>query len=143
MKIALGADHRGFALKQRLIEVLREWGWEPLDLGGHSCESSDYPDFARPVANAVASGEARFGVLICGTGIGMSIAANRIRGIRAARVDEPLSAIMARDHNDANVLCMGADLLGFEMAVAILKAFIETPFSDAERHNRRVGKIEG
>lgn len=143
MKIALGADHRGFALKQRLIEVLREWGWEPIDLGAHSAESSDYPDFARPVANAVASGEARFGVLICGTGIGMSIAANRIRGIRAARVDEPLSARLTREHNDANVLCLGADLLGSEMAVAILKAFIETPFSAAERHNRRVGKIEG
>jgi ribose 5-phosphate isomerase B len=139
--IPIGADHAGFALKQRLIEELRALGYEPLDLGTNSSESVDYPDFAHDVAGRVAHHDARRGVLLCGTGLGMSYAANRHPGVRAAVAWTPEVARLAREHNDANVLVLPARFLSDEEGVQILKAWLEAEFAGG-RHSRRVAKIE-
>ncbi len=140
LTIAIGADHAGFSLKQALIDSVLA-GYNVIDLGTHSPAPVDYPDIAKRVATVVAAGKADFGVLICGTGIGMSIAAGKTKGIRAARCTEPLSAELSRKDNDANVLCLGARVMGTEMAKRTLTVWLDTPFAGG-RHARRVGKIE-
>jgi len=137
----LGSDHAGLALKQRLAGVLVDLGARIEDLGTYEDTSCDYPDFAHAVASGVASGRFARGLLICGTGLGMSYAANRHAGVRAAVCTHELLARMARAHNDANVLCLGARVVGEELAEAILRAFFEAGF-DGDRHLRRVAKIE-
>lgn len=140
--IAMGSDHAGYELKLALKRHLEERGYETEDLGCFSTESCDYPDFARAVAEKVVSGEAEKGVLVCGTGIGMSIAANKVKGVRAAVVTEEFSAQATREHNDANILCLGARVLDEEKAVKLLDIFMDTPFSYGENHKRRIGKLE-
>lgn len=138
--VAVGADHAGFALKNKLKEELVRKGYSVLDLGTNSEESVDYPDFATAVARAVADGKASRGVLVCGTGIGMSIVANRIPGIRAALVHCSEEAELSRAHNDANILCLGARLTTEYVAQHCLDAFLATDF-EGGRHARRVGKM--
>ena len=138
--IAIGCDHAGLDLKRALAEDLRARGLDVLDLGTEGPESVDYPDFAQAVAGAVSDGRAARGVLICGTGIGMSMAANRYPEVRAAVVHDRTSARLARQHNDANVLCLGGRLLGIEVARDCLAAFLDTPF-EGGRHERRVAKL--
>ena len=138
--IAIGCDHAGLDLKRALAEDLRARGLDVLDLGTEGPESVDYPDFAQAVAGAVSDGRAARGVLICGTGIGMSMAANRFPEVRAAVVHDRTSARLARQHNDANVLCLGGRLLGIEVARDCLAAFLDTPF-EGGRHERRVAKL--
>lgn len=142
MKIALGNDHAGFALKQVVKEYLQaEWpDFEVQDFGSFSTEPSDYPDVAQKVADAVASGKAERGILMCGTGIGMCITANKVQGIRAAQCLEPVTARFSRAHNNANVLTMGGRTIGPEMAKAVVKVFLEEKFQGG-RHERRVEKI--
>lgn len=140
MKVAVGNDHGGLALKETVISLLREMGHDVVDLGTNSGDSCDYPDFAGKVAEGVGSGAYDRGVLICGTGIGMSIAANKVKGVRAALCNEIFSARMARAHNDANILCLGARVVGPGVAAEIVKAFFTTEF-EAGRHARRVEKI--
>ncbi|MFT4689648.1 MAG: RpiB/LacA/LacB family sugar-phosphate isomerase [Limisphaerales bacterium] len=140
--IAIGSDHGGFALKQGIRELLLEHGIEVADFGTDSKESTDYPDYARPVAEAVTSGRIDAGILICSTGVGMSITANKIPGIRAALVFNEDMAVLAREHNDANVLCLGQNQTDLETAKAIVTKFLETPFESGGRHERRVGKME-
>jgi ribose 5-phosphate isomerase B len=142
MKIAFGCDHGGWPLRDTIIDVLRHAHCQVLDLGPETPESSDYPDYAVAVAQAVASGEADLGVLACGTGIGMSIAANKVRGAYAANVADPYSARMAREHNGANILTMGGRTLGPEVARLILEAFVGGSASPLVRHQRRRNKIE-
>ncbi len=141
MKVAVGSDHGGLDLKTIIIEELSKSGVSVTDVGTNSTESSDYPDFAAKVVDAVIKGEAEFGVLICGTGIGMSIAANRYRGIRAALAWNEFMAKMARNHNDANILVLGGRVTGAELAKEILRVFLEETF-EGGRHVRRVEKIE-
>lgn len=140
-RIPIGADHAGFALKERLVQELQALGYEPLDLGTHSTESTDYPDFAHPVAEQVEHGEARRGVLLCGTGLGMAYAANRHHGVRAAVAWTPEIARLARQHNDANVLVLPARYVTEGQGVEILRAWLDTPF-EGGRHARRIQKIE-
>ena len=141
MKIAIGADHAGFALKERLRERLAAAGHELADFGTHSEESTDYPDYAQRVAAAVAAGEAARGLLVCGSGIGMAMAANRFRGVRAAAINDLFSARLAREHNDANVLALGSRIVAPALAEAILDLFLETAFAGG-RHERRVKKMD-
>ncbi|MGC8667164.1 MAG: ribose 5-phosphate isomerase B [Chthonomonadales bacterium] len=143
MRIAIGSDHAGFHLKNHLRDMLRAQGHDVCDVGSFTAESCDYPDFAVLVGARVAGNEADLGVLICGTGIGMSMAANKVKGVRAAVVSEPVSARLARAHNDANVICMGERIVGPEVAEEIVRVFLDTPFSQGERHVRRVRKISG
>jgi ribose 5-phosphate isomerase B len=140
LRIALGADHAGVALKDNLARLLDERGVTFKDFGTHGPDSVDYPDFAADVARAVASGDYDRGLLVCGSGIGMAIAANKIPGIRAAVVTEPESARLSRSHNDANVLALGARLTPPEVATAIVTAFLDTPF-EGGRHQRRIDKL--
>jgi ribose 5-phosphate isomerase B len=140
-RIPIGSDHAGYALKTRLIEELASLGYEALDVGTHSTDSTDYPDYAHAVAARVARGESRRGVLLCGTGLGMSYAANRHPGVRAAVAWAPEVAQLAREHNDANVLVLPARFLSEAEGRAILKTWLETPF-EGGRHSRRVAKIE-
>ena len=138
--IAIGADHAGFPLKRQLVEELKSMGFEVLDMGTNSEASVDYPDFGYAVAQAVISGQAVRGVLICGTGIGMSIAANRHVGIRAALCTHGVMARYAREHNDANVLVMGARVIGVEIARECLRQFLATHYAGG-RHDGRVAKL--
>lgn len=138
--IALGADHAGFQLKEALKGWLIEQGYQVVDYGTHSAESVDYPDYAAQVAEAVADQKVEGGVLICGTGIGMAIAANKVPGVRAALCSDLYTARMSREHNDANVLALGGRLMGPEMAVDILRMWLETDFAEG-RHRRRLDKI--
>lgn len=138
--VALGADHAGVALKATLADALAAAGHPVLDLGTHGTDSVDYPDFAEAVARAVLDGRARFGVLVCGTGIGISIAANRHAGIRCALAHDATTARLSREHNDANVLALGARVVGAEVALDALRAFLATPFGGG-RHERRVRKL--
>ena len=131
--IAIGSDHGGFELKEKLMEHLSERGLEYKDFGTYSSASCDYPVYAKAVANAVASGECDRGIIICGTGIGVSITANKVRGIRAALCGDCFSAEATRQHNDANVLCMGARVVGEGLALKIADTFLDTPFSNDER----------
>jgi ribose 5-phosphate isomerase B len=139
-RIVFGSDHAGLALRAEAIRVAREAGFEVEDLGPFSAESVDYPDLAARVGAAVASGSARLGVLVCGTGIGMSIAANKLKGIRAAHCTTEFEARMARAHNDANVLCLGERVIGLGLGGAVVTAFLAQPF-EGGRHQRRVDKI--
>lgn len=141
MKIAIAADHGGYELKTQILKYLNEAGHEVTDFGTNSPTSVDYPDYAFMVANAVADNSHEFGILICGTGIGMSIAANKVKGIRCALCSEPVSAKLTRQHNNANVLAMGARIIGIEMAKAIVDAFLNGIF-EGGRHENRVNKIE-
>ena len=140
--IAIGSDHGGFELKGIIIKHLEERGLEYKDFGTYSSDSCDYPVYARAVAHAVADGECERGIVICGTGIGISIAANKVPGIRAALCGDCYSAEMARQHNDANVLALGARVTGAGLAVKIADTFLNTPFSGGERHCRRINMIE-
>ena len=140
--IAIGSDHGGYALKQEILQHLAARGFETEDLGCYSEKSCDYPEFAKKVAGAVAEGRAEKGILICGTGIGMSITANKVRGIRAAAVSDCFTAEATRQHNDANVLCLGARTLGPGLALKLVDVFLDTPFSGDERHIRRISQIE-
>jgi ribose 5-phosphate isomerase B len=140
MRIALAADHAGYLLKDELVHWLREQGHEVTDLGTNGPESVDYPEFGARLAREVASGDAERGIAICGSGIGISIAVNREPKCRCARVDEPLSAELAREHNDANVLAFGARLVGSDMAKACVAAFLDTSFAGG-RHQRRVDQL--
>ncbi len=140
MRIVIGADHAGYGMKEELKEVLRQEGIEFLDVGTMSTESVDYPDFAKAVAVKVASGEFDRGVLVCGTGIGVAIAANKVKGVRAANCGEPVSARFSREHNDANVLTVGSRIIGPGMAEEILRVWLKTEF-EGGRHAKRVSKI--
>jgi ribose 5-phosphate isomerase B len=139
--VAIASDHAGFRLKEQLKSALEELGCDYEDLGTADETSCDYPDFAHVVATGVVSGRYRYGVLVCGTGIGMSCAANRHQGVRAALCTESYAARMAREHNDANVLCIGARIVGPGVAGEILKTFLQTRF-EGGRHGRRVAKID-
>jgi len=139
--ICIASDHAAIGLRRYLADVLRDLGNDVQDLGVHEEGSVDYPDFAHEVARQVASGEATVGVLVCGTGLGMSMAANRHPGIRAAVCHDAYTAEMARRHNDANVLCVGARVLGDGVAAQVVKVFLETEF-EGGRHQRRVQKID-
>ena len=140
MRIALASDHAGFALKDELAAWLRDQGHEVTDLGTSGPGSVDYPEYGTRLARAVASGEAERGVAVCGSGIGISIAVNREPACRCARVDDPVSAALAREHNDANVIALGARLLGADMAKACVSAFLGTGFAGG-RHQRRVDML--
>lgn len=139
--IALGCDHGGFHLKEVVKEYLQSQNIEVKDCGTYDMSSVDYPDFAQKVAESVLNKESELGILICGTGIGISIAANKIRGIRAALCHDVFSAKATKEHNNANILCMGERVIGAGLAVEIVKAFVETPFSNDERHIKRIQKI--
>ena len=141
--LALGSDHGGYALKQAIAKHLEARGLEYRDYGTYSEASCDYPDFGRAVAEAVAAGEAEYGIIICGTGIGISITANKVPGIRAALCGDCFSAEATRSHSDANVLALGARVVGEGLALKIVDTFLDTPFSNDERHIRRIRKIEG
>lgn len=141
--IAIGSDHGGYELKKEIIGYLENEGIAYKDFGTNGPASVDYPDYARPVCQAVLDGEAEKGILICGTGIGISMAANKISGIRAALVHDVFSAEATRLHNDANVLCMGGRVVAGGLALKITDTFLKTPFSGDERHARRISKIEG
>jgi ribose 5-phosphate isomerase B len=140
MKIAIGSDHAGLDLKGEMVSLLKEMGADVLDMGTDSPESVDYPDFGDKVSSAVSKGEVERGVLICGTGIGMSIVANKHRNVRAALCSEPFSARMSRLHNDANILVLGGRVVGSELAKDIARVWMETPF-EGGRHLRRLQKI--
>ena len=141
MKISLGADHAGFELKEKIKQQLAAQGITVDDRGTGSTVSVDYPDFARAVAEEVAANKADLGILVCSTGIGMSIAANKVPGVRAAKVDTEFEAERSREHNDANVLTLGADTISADEAMKIVNTWLKTPFSNGERHERRVQKI--
>ena len=141
MRIAFGADHAGYELKELLARFAAELGHEVIDLGTTSTASVDYPDFGFAVGRAVASGQADCGVVVCGTGIGISIAVNRIRGARAGVANDLFAAQLMREHNDANVLGLGARLTAVPLAMAILETFLQTPFAGG-RHQRRVDKLD-
>lgn len=140
MKIAIAADHGGFELKDSMVEYIKSLGNEVVDLGTNSADSVDYPDYAKKVCEEIQQGNSDLGILLCGTGIGMSLAANKFEGIRAACVSDVYSAKMSRNHNNANVLCIGARVIGDEVAKLIIKTFLENEF-EAGRHQRRVDKI--
>jgi ribose 5-phosphate isomerase B len=140
MKIAIGSDHRGYDAKRRLLPLLQQLGHEVLDIGPEGHESVDYPDFAFQVAKAVSEGRVDRGILICGTGIGMCIAANKVPGVRAAPCHDSITAEMSRRHNNANVLCLSADLLGDDLIGRMVRIWLDTEF-EAGRHARRVEKI--
>ena len=142
MKIALGCDHGGYELKQFIMKILEKLGYEYEDFGCYSLESCDYPDFGAAAARAVAEGKCDRGIVICTTGIGISISANKVKGIRCALCSDPLSAKMTRLHNDANMLAMGAGIVGENLALEIVETFLNTPFSGEERHSRRISLIE-
>ncbi len=140
--IAIGSDHGGFSLKQEVMKHLKDRGLEFKDYGCYDEQSCDYPQYAKAVANAVASGEAEKGILICGTGIGVSITANKVKGIRCALCSDCFSAEATRLHNDANILAFGERVVGPGLALKIVDTFLDTPFSKEERHIRRISQIE-
>lgn len=140
--IALGSDHGGYALKQEIIAHLEKRGLEYKDYGTYSEASCDYPIYAKAAANAVSSGECDKGILICGTGIGVSITANKVPGIRCALLSDCFSAQATREHNDANMMALGARVIGPGLACKIVDTFLDTPFSNDERHLRRISMIE-
>lgn len=138
--VLIASDHAGFSFKQNLICQLKEWNW--IDLGPLNEESVDYPDYAVKVAEALSKGDAEKGILICGSGIGMSIAANKCAGVRAALVENPIAARLSREHNNANVLCLGSRFLAPEYGFEIAKTWLTTPFSEGPRHQARIQKIQ-
>jgi ribose 5-phosphate isomerase B len=139
--VIVASDHAGLSLRAEVVKAAKAKGFEVEDLGPHTADSVDYPDFAAAVARAVAGGKARFGVLVCGTGIGMSMAANKVPGVRAALCRTEYEARMTRAHNDANVLCLGERVTGGGLGAAIVEAFLTTPF-EGGRHARRVEKVD-
>jgi ribose 5-phosphate isomerase B len=140
MRIAVGTDHRGFAVRARIVELLRRLGHEVEDMGTFSDEAVDYPDIAASVARKVSRGEVDRGVLMCGTGLGVSITANKFKGVRAAPCHDDLTAEMSRRHNDSNILCLSADLLGERLIDRMIELWLSTPF-EGGRHARRIAKI--
>ena len=142
MKIAIGSDHGGYALKQTVMAYLKEKGYEYEDLGCYSLDSVDYPQYGRAVAESVASGKADKGIVICTTGIGISIVANKVKGIRCALCTDSTCARLTREHNDANVLALGAGVVGHLVALDIVDIFLTTEFSGLEKHARRIEKIK-
>ena len=140
MRIAVGSDHRGFAVRERIIELLKRLHQEVVDAGTHSCDSVDYPDIAAVVAEQVSTGQVDRGILICGTGIGMCITANKFPKVRAAPCHDDLSAEMSRRHNDLNILCLSADMLGEKLIDRMVEIWLKTEF-EGGRHARRVDKI--
>ena len=142
MRIALGCDHGGFELKQEIMKHLEERKIEYKDYGCHSTQSTDYPIYAKKVAHAILDGECDLGILVCGTGIGISITANKIKGIRAAVVSDCFSAQATREHNDANIIAFGGRVVGAGLALKIVDTFLDTPFSNGERHIKRISMIE-
>jgi ribose 5-phosphate isomerase B len=142
VKVACGFDHAGYPLKQEVLEIVREAGHEPLDLGTDSTEPVDYPEIALAVGRAIASGEAERGVLVCGSGAGVSIAAGKLPGIKAATVHDEYTAHQGVEHDDLNVICLGARVIGSELAGEIIERYLGATFSGAERHRRRVAKSE-
>lgn len=140
--LAIGCDHGGYELKQEIIKHLEKRGLEYKDFGCYSEASVDYPEYGRAVAHAVANGECEKGILICGTGIGISITANKVKGIRAALCTDCFCAQATREHNDANVLALGGRVVGPGLALKIVDTFLDTPFSGDERHQRRINLIE-
>jgi ribose 5-phosphate isomerase B len=142
MRVAVGADHAGFALKQELATWLQSNGHELLDLGAHTYDANDdYPDSALVVARAVQTGDAERGLIVCGSGVGASIAANKVRGVRAAMCHDTYSAHQGVEHDDMNVLCLGARIVGGALAVELVAAFLDARFSGDERHKRRLAKV--
>ena len=142
MKVAVASDHAAYALKTKILEHLNNRGIKCADFGAEGgLSASDYPDYGLKAANAVASGECSVGILVCGTGIGMSIAANKIKGIRAAVCGDKFSAKATREHNDANILCLGERVISPSLALELVDIFVDTPFSNEERHIRRLDKI--
>jgi ribose 5-phosphate isomerase B len=143
MRIAIGADHAGFPLNERVIDELRGAGHEIVDFGTHDGSvSDDYPDYAKQVGEAVQSGAAEIGILVCGSGVGAAVAANKLRGVRGALCGDTYSAHQSREHDDCNVLCLGARVTGAELALDIVRAFVGARFTGEERHRRRLAKIE-
>lgn len=140
--IAIGSDHGGYVLKEKIKEFLREKDIEYKDFGCKTQESCDYPEFAKQVANAVSEKECEKGILVCGSGIGMSMAANKVNGVRAALCHDVNTAKLSRQHNNANILCLGERTTDHNLAIEIVEAWLNTPFSGDERHERRIGKIE-
>ena len=140
MKIIIGSDHRGVEIKKRLLGLIRSMGHDVLDIGAEGAESVDYPDYAYEVAKQVGTGVMERGILICGTGIGMCIVANKVRNVRAAACQDLLTAEMSRRHNDANILCLSADLLGEDQMLQMIRIWLDTPF-EGGRHARRIEKI--
>jgi len=141
MKIALACDHGGFDYKEKLKSVLLSEGYEVSDFGCYSADSVDYPEMAYPCAKAVSNKEADRGIVICGTGIGVSIVSNKVEGIRCALCSDLFSAQATREHNDSNMLAMGGRVISEEMMLKIAKVWLETPFSNDERHLRRIAKV--
>lgn len=143
MKIAIGADHGGFPLNERIIEELRNTGHELIDFGTHDGSvPDDYPDYAKQVGEAVQNRTAEIGILVCGSGVGAAVAANKLYGIRAALCSDTYSAHQSREHDDCNVLCLGARVVGVELALDIVRAFVGAKFTGEERHLRRLAKIK-
>lgn len=142
MKIAIGCDHGGYELKTEVVKHLQERNFECVDVGCKDTTSCDYPQYAKAVCKEVVDNNCELGILICGTGIGMSIAANKVKGIRAALCGDCFSAQATKEHNNANVLCMGARVTGPGLALKIVDTFVDTPFSNDERHIRRISQIE-
>jgi len=141
MNLAVASDHGGFPLKGRIVDELQQWGHEALDLGAFSAEPSDYPDYAREVAEAVLDGRAERAILICGSGAGACVAANKFRGIRAATCHDSFSARQCVEDDDVNVMCLGARVVGPELAVDLVRIYVNARFSGAERHRRRLAKV--
>ena len=141
MKLAIGCDHGALTLKNALIERLTAQGHEVKDFGTYTADSCDYPDFAAPAARAVACGECEKGIVLCTTGIGVSITANKIPGIRCALLSDVISARMTREHNDTNMMALGAGVVGQTLAFQIVDTWLSTPFSGVERHQRRIDKM--
>ena len=142
MRIAIGADHAGYPLNERVIEELRNAGHEIIDFGTHDGSvPDDYPDYAKSVGEAIQSNSTEIGILICGSGVGAAVAANKLRGIRAALCGDTYSAHQSREHDDCNVLCVGARVTGVELALEIVRAFVNARFTGEERHKRRLAKV--
>lgn len=142
MRIAIGADHGGFPLNERIIEELRAGGHDVEDFGTHDgARPDDYPDYAQAVGEAVREARAEVGIIICGSGVGASVAANKLRGVRAVLCADTYSAHQSREHDDCNVLCLGARVVGVELALEIVRAFLRARFTGEERHRRRLAKV--
>ena len=141
MKLAIACDHGALALKNKLVSHLTEKGYEMVDFGTHTLDSCDYPDYAAPAAKAVAAGECEKGIVLCTTGIGVSITANKVDGIRCALLSDVMSARMTREHNDTHMMAMGAGVVGEMLALEIVDTWLGTEFSHNERHQRRINKV--
>ena len=141
MKISIGCDHGALALKNTVVSHLQAKGHQVVDFGTHTLDSCDYPDFAAAAALAVANGECERGIVLCTTGIGVSIAANKVKGIRCALLSDLMTARMTREHNDTNMMALGAGVVGEMLALQIVDTWLDTPFSHNERHQRRIDKV--